>query len=211
MEGIRAEVVLEDPAGCPVAAASVGTDERLTEVTWTGYGNGTVTEQVAARSEPDIDGASEVFDYGDRAVYEFEREQSDPCACEFVEETAGPVTEVYSRAGALHLTMHVADVERLRAVVAGLREEYGPVSVEYLIRGRDDDGEEPAIVPVDLARLTARQEEVIETAHEMGYFAYPRQSNASEVASALGIEPSTFAEHLAAAQSKILSSLLARS
>ncbi|MEF8838465.1 MAG: helix-turn-helix domain-containing protein, partial [Haloarculaceae archaeon] len=32
-----------------------------------------------------------------------------------------------------------------------------------------------------------------------------------EVATALGIEPSTFAEHLAAAQSKILSSLLARS
>lgn len=211
MEGIRAEVVLENPAACPVAEASEGTDENLKDVTWTGYSNGTVTEQVTATSDPGIQGAREVFDYGERAVYEFERERSDPCACEFVEETAGPVTEVHSRDGSLHLTMHVRDVERLRTVIAGLREEYGPVSVEYLVRSRDPDGEEAAIVPVDLAHLTDRQQEVIETAHEMGYFAYPRQSNAIEVATALDIEPSTFAEHLAAAQSKILSSLLARS
>ncbi|MEF8854240.1 MAG: helix-turn-helix domain-containing protein [Haloarculaceae archaeon] len=211
MEGIRAEVVLENPAACPVAAASDGTDENLTDVTWTGYANGTVTEQVTATIEPDIQGATQVFDYGEQAVYEFEREGTEPCACEFVEETAGPVTDVHSRDGSLHLTMHVRGVELLRTVIAGLREEFGPVSVEYLIRSRDPDREEPAIVPVDLGNLTDRQQEVVETAHEMGYFAYPRQSNAGEVATALGIEPSTLAEHLAAAQSKILSSLLARS
>jgi len=35
-----------------------------------------------------------------------------------------------------------------------------------------------------------------------------RAANATEVAAALDISPSTFAEHLAAAQSKVLDSLL---
>jgi hypothetical protein len=45
-------------------------------------------------------------------------------------------------------------------------------------------------------------------AHRMGYFDYPRQSNASEVADALGVAPSTFTEHLTAAQSKLLDAVL---
>jgi predicted DNA binding protein len=209
MEGIRAEVVLEGPAACPVAQASVEVDGTLRDISWTDVNDGTVTEQVIAEETPDIEGAREVFDYGSRAVYEFERDHDHPCACEFVEATTGPVTEVQSRDGNLHLTLHVGDVEQLRTAIAGLREEFGPVSVEYLVRGRDESDDDAAIVPVDLERLTARQREVLETAHEMGYFAYPRDSNAQEVAGSLGIEPSTFAEHLAAAQSKLLTELSA--
>jgi hypothetical protein len=63
-------------------------------------------------------------------------------------------------------------------------------------------------VPVDLERLTDRQREVVETAYRMGYFEYPRETNASGVAAELGIEPSTLAEHLAAAQSKLLGAVL---
>ena len=44
----------------------------------------------------------------------------------------------------------------------------------------------------------------------MGYFEYPRESNASEVAAALDIEPSTFTQHLNAAQTKLLDELLRR-
>ena len=210
MEGIRAEVVLESPRACPVAEASSGVDGAIEDVTWTNYRNGTVTEQVTAPEAPDIEGVERVFDYGSRAVYEFEREHDHPCACEFVEDESGPVGAVHSRNGSLHLTLHVHDVEELRSVIAGLREEFGPVSVEYLVRGRDTSREDAAIVPVDLERLTDRQREVLETAHGMGYFAYPRESNAQEVAGALGIEPSTFAEHLAAAQSKLMTELTAR-
>jgi predicted DNA binding protein len=61
-----------------------------------------------------------------------------------------------------------------------------------------------------MRRLTDRQREVLRTAHEMGYFEYPRGANAGEVATALDIEPSTFTEHLNAAQSKLLDELLVR-
>jgi len=69
--------------------------------------------------------------------------------------------------------------------------------------------ERETAVPVDLEKLTDRQREVLETAYEMGYYQYPRGANASEVADALDICPSTLAEHLAAAQTKLLDDVLA--
>lgn len=56
--------------------------------------------------------------------------------------------------------------------------------------------------------LTDRQREVLESAHGMGYFDHPKGANAGEVAAELGVSRSTFAEHLAAAQSKVLESIL---
>ena len=62
---------------------------------------------------------------------------------------------------------------------------------------------------VDRGRLTDRQREVLQTAYDMGYFDHPKRANASEVAAALDISPSTFTEHLAVAQQKILEAILA--
>lgn len=58
-------------------------------------------------------------------------------------------------------------------------------------------------VLVDRRRLTARQREVLETAHERGYFARPREANATAVAAALGVAPSAFREHLVVAGPKL--------
>ncbi len=61
---------------------------------------------------------------------------------------------------------------------------------------------------MDRGRLTARQREVLETAFEMGYFERPRRANATEVAAELGIGPSTFREHVSAAETKLLEDVL---
>lgn len=42
----------------------------------------------------------------------------------------------------------------------------------------------------------------------MGYFERPRRANATEVADVLDINPSTFSEHLAAAESKLIEDVL---
>jgi predicted DNA binding protein len=42
----------------------------------------------------------------------------------------------------------------------------------------------------------------------MGYFAYPKRANAEAVAAELDIDSSTFAEHIAAAQDKLLTAVL---
>jgi predicted DNA binding protein len=206
MSGIRAEFVFDSPSGCPVAAASDGFDEPVTGVSWTGGDEQTVTEQFTAPGHCDAADAEAVFDYGSRQVYEFDRDREQSCICEFIEDAVGPVTEAYARDGSLHVTIHAGEMAVIRELVGDLNEEFGDVRIEYLVRGKTD-GDESELVPVDLRRLTDRQREVLETAHEMGYFEYPRGANAGEVAEALDIGPSTFIEHLNAAQSKLLDEL----
>ena len=213
MTGVRAELVFERASDCPVATASTAVDGPATDISWTAATENRVTEQVtiagSGDDHPTDDQFEPVFDYGSRQVYAFERDASDPCICEHIEQTVGPVTETYAVDGALHVTLHASDVDMLRDLLSDLRERFGDVRVEYLVRSRTDD-DAADLVPVDLRRLTERQREVLETAHEMGYFAYPRGANAGEVATALGIGTSTFTEHLNAAQSKLLDDLLLR-
>lgn len=207
MPGIRTELAFERPPTCPVADASGRVDGSVTGVTWDSGAGGEVTEQFTAAGEVDSGEFERVFDYGSQQIYEFERGSDSPCICEFIQQTLAPVTDVQARDGDLHVTIHTADMAQLRDLLTDLQEEFGDVSMEYLVQSREGS-DEPDLVPVDLDRLTSRQQEVIETAYRMGYFEYPREANASEVADALGIEPSTLAEHLGAAQSKLFEELL---
>ncbi len=206
MTGVRAEFVFEQPENCPVAKTSAEAEETLRDITWARSPDETVAEQFKSGGELSTDDAEELFDYGSQRVYEFERDHS-MCICEFIEGELGPVTEAYATAGNLHVTLHVGEVETLRELLGNLNEQFQNVRIEYLVQGRGESAESE-LVPVDLRQWTDRQREVIETAHEMGYFEYPRESNASEVAEELGIQPSTFTEHLNVAQSKMLDELL---
>lgn len=209
MPGIRTELVFDDADGCPVAEATEAVPGPVTDITWDRDGSGTVTEQVTAGDGiDDTEAFDPVFDYGSRRVYEFEREP-DGCICEVVQQEVGPVTDVHAEDGALHLTLHLQDLSDLRERLEGFREQFGAVHIEYLVQGREDE-EEAEVVPVDVRRLTDRQREVLETAYELGYFEYPRESNATEVATALDIQPSTFTEHLTAAQGKLIGELVDR-
>jgi hypothetical protein len=207
MPGIRTELAFETPPTCPVADASERTDGSVTGVTWDSGAGGEVTEQFTAAGDVDSGEFERVFDYGSQQIYEFERGDDSPCICEYIQQSLAPVTDVRARDGDLHVTVHTSDMAQLRGLLADLQEEFGSVSMEYLVQSRDGS-DKPDLVPVDLDRLTDRQRDVIETAYRMGYFEYPRDANASEVAKALGIEPSTLAEHLAAAQSKLFEELL---
>lgn len=202
--GVRADVVVEQPTDCPVAAASAEMDADAEDVRWAEAGDDTVTEQFVA------DGPAEeaVFDYGDRQVYEIERDAEVDCVCERVEALDCPIADVRAVDGDLQLTLYLSGVEDLRRTLAELRDRYEGVRVARLSR-TGDDGEDSDPVPVDRGRLTDRQREVLETAREMGYFEYPRGANASEVAEELGIGTSTLIEHLAVAQGKVVDDLLA--
>ena len=91
--------------------------------------------------------------------------------------------------------------------MSGLREQYPNLDVRRLLRSRSSVSDR-SLVFVDRSELTDRQREVLETAHEMGYFEHPKGANAGEVAAALGITTSTFTEHLSAAQKKLLGSIV---
>ncbi|WP_101297960.1 helix-turn-helix domain-containing protein [Halegenticoccus soli] len=59
-----------------------------------------------------------------------------------------------------------------------------------------------------LDRLTDRQQEVIQTAYNMGFYEVPRETSTEDVAATLDIDPSTVAEHLQRAERNLLSRFL---
>ena len=209
MAGVRTELVFEQAMECPAAKASAESASTLSAITWTEGADGTVTEQVTTDGADELPPFDPVFDYGSETVYEFERPESDPCICEQIQTALGPVREVFAEDGNLHVRLHTSDIGELRTLISDLRAEYGDVTVEYLVRSVEE-GETEEIVPVDMRTLTERQREVLETAHELGYFEYPGDANATEVAAALDIQPSTFSEHLAAAQGKLMDELISK-
>lgn len=206
------------PSRCPLARVSTRTDAEVSDVSWASR-NGTVTEEFRVDADagdedgqlPVLEEADAVLDVDDERIYQFTRERNADCACEVVEALGCPVADVRADAGTLVLTLHLPALARLREVVAELGETAESVQVQYLVHDSieaGDGGDRPTVV--DFGRLTDRQREVIETAFQMGYFEYPRDSNGTEVAESLGIDLSTFTEHLAAAQSKLLAGLLER-
>ncbi|WP_202614433.1 helix-turn-helix domain-containing protein [Halostella litorea] len=168
-----------------------------------------VTVEFSADASAEFDDVEEVFNCGDEAVYRFdcERGSTSDCACELVESRGCPVRHLQVEDGVIVLSFVAGDVADLRETVADLRERFDEISLRRLTRSnRPEAGDDLTLL--DHARLTERQREVLETAHGMGYFDHPKEANATEVSDTLGINRSTFSEHLSAAQSKLLDSLL---
>ena len=210
--GIRAEVRVDGGGSCPVAVASAdaGTPTYSVARSVTGSDPDRVTEEfmLAAEGTPDAGTDLEaVFDYGSKTMYRFSRERGLGCPCEVIEVEDCPVVDIHTRDGTLHLVFHAADMETLQEVIFSLREQFPSVDVQRLLRDRHEAPEDNLIL-LDRSRLTDRQREVLETAHGMGYFEHPKGANAGEVADELDITTSTFSEHLAAAQSKLLDAIL---
>lgn len=59
-----------------------------------------------------------------------------------------------------------------------------------------------------LEALTDRQQEVLQTAYDMGYYDVPRAVSTDEIADELNLDPSTVAEHLQRAERNVFSQLL---
>ncbi|MFB6196302.1 MAG: helix-turn-helix domain-containing protein [Haloplanus sp.] len=207
--GLRAELRIEASGSCPVAALSAQAEAEFRDVAWTGKtdGEGVVEEfRGDAPLDADLSGLDRVFAYEGESVYQFERPGDRQCPCGVVEALDVPIGDVYADDGSLYMTVHLPSTDRIRDVIERL-DDYGvDASVRGLCR-TVDAADESAATFVDYDRLTERQAEVIETAHGMGYFEYPRAVTAEEAAAELDIHPSTFAEHLAAAQAKLFDQL----
>lgn len=207
---LAVEFAVDAPGRCPVARASEDAASPVTSVARSSTtGAGPVTEEFSAPADAAVGDATDaeaVVSAGAETVYRFERDASEPCVCETIEAVAGPAVDVRAEDGTLVVTVRVEDSATVRSVVERLRDRFGGVRVRSLQNLADavDAGGRLA----DDSRLTERQREVVTTAYDMGYFEYPKGANAGEVAEALDISRSTLAEHLAAAQGKLLGPVL---
>ena len=215
-DGICVKLAVDVATVCPVAELSTaesgedGEPPAVRDVTWAQATDGTVTEEfrvdaaVAADNPDAIPGADPVMQVGSDRVYQFTRDADTACACDVVERLDCPIADVHATDGTLLLTLYLPGIDRLREVVAALDDVTERVSVRYLVRSDADEGDRRDTVVVDRGALTERQSEVLRTAYRMGYFEYRGGANATQVADALDITDSTFAEHLSKAQSRLL-------
>lgn len=210
--GIRVELSVDAPGACPVASVSDEAGAAVSDVARSSPdAEGRIIEEFTAtgtddeaalKARGDVD---QVFATDSGTRYQFTRTRTD-CVCETVETFDCPVADIRAESGQLYLTFHAPDVDRVRAIVTRLKELYSGVSLRSMRRNGEMDPVDSILV--DRSQLTDRQHEVLETAVEMGYFEYPKGANAGDVATELDISVSTFAEHLAAAQTKLLDSII---
>jgi hypothetical protein len=211
LEGIRATVTFPTPSNCPIAAVSAAASTTIDQVS-----RSVATDETAPVTEFQVDAdhvpadleLDPIFSYGRTHLFRRVHDgESDPCPCERIGAFGCPVERYVAREGTLTLAFHAADFEELQTVVGDLRERYPDVDIRRLVRSPTSGHPEDTVF-VDRGKLTERQLEVLTTAYDRGYFDRPRGANATELADELGIDPSTFAEHLRAAQSKLVGEVL---
>lgn len=213
MTGFRATVVVDEPGDCPVADVSACADEPVDSVSRSSQttADGTVVEEFGVSADASIEGEHDVeltpVQSNDReSIYRFERDGTADCACEIIERTGTPLSSVRAQNGSLLLSFRTLELAEIAEIVDELRAYFDGVIVEELSQDHEDSSADPVVVDRD--ELTGRQREILETAHEMGYFDYPKGANATDVADELGVARSTFTEHLAAAQTKLMDAIL---
>lgn len=209
--GIRVTVEFSDPGDCPVAAlarrANATIRDLSTSVTPAGHGGAVSEFLVDADAVPTDYPRDPVFTYTDRHCYRVPHGPDDDCPCTRLGTHDTPIDRFVATAGGLRLVFHAGDFETLQSIVGDLRDRYPDLDIQRLVRAPTEGAARDAVF-VDRSRLTDRQFEVLRESFERGYFERPREANATEVAAALGISPSTFAEHLQAAERKVLRDVL---
>ena len=207
--GIRAEVSLPAGASSPFEGVADGSTPIYSVARSSPDGNaGTVIFEFVADADLSVpEGVDVVFDYGAKAAYRFETDSEEDSPFAVLDRYGLPVSETTIRDGRLLLTFHATDLPTLRSVLDAFQESAPEMEVLRLLQSSSTP-EESDLVTVDRSDLTERQREVLGAAYDAGYFDHPKGANAGEVAESLDIDRSTFSEHIAAAQRKLLSTLL---
>lgn len=165
-------------------------------------------DQVLALSEnaPGIRAARHVTGDVDSALFEFVSETAVATA---LADNESVFTDVTAVAGEGKLVAEVPSHVDVSGVIEAFLEEYPAAE---LAARRETDHRVPTLTADQqrsrlVADLTDRQLQALRTAHARGYFEWPRDVRADEVAADLEVSTPTFAQHLRVAERKLLDTL----
>ncbi|WP_459192809.1 helix-turn-helix domain-containing protein [Halosimplex sp. J119] len=145
----------------------------------------------------------------DNGVVVFRVEDPSECVASTLADQEAFIRDLWARDGSGRAVAEVMPSRDAGAVVESVLDEHPSVD---LVAKRDRPRDGPLFLrqhvqDVLAKRLTDRQREVLVTAYRTGYFERPRETTGTEVAARLDISPSTFSQHLRAAQRKLLAAL----
>ncbi|MFC6836746.1 bacterio-opsin activator domain-containing protein [Halomarina ordinaria] len=183
--------------------APVGGGALLHYVTLRGASPDAALERAAGA--PDVEDARLVSDRADGASLELVLTDSPAQA---LVARGGTVRDLTASGGTVRLVGEVASDATVREVVGGVREAYPRTRlVAKHERERSARDAEPFAAGLD-GGLTDRQASVLRAAYYAGYFEWPRESTAEELADSVGVSSPTLHNHLRRAQQKLLTAYL---
>ncbi len=106
-----------------------------------------------------------------------------------------------------HVHARLSPTHQLSTVIEVLGERSRDVTV--LSQRRTEPGTAATDPATLLSKLSDRQREIVEAAHRQGYFQSPRETSGEELADRFDMAPSTFYEHVRAAQRNLFDGLFA--
>lgn len=122
-------------------------------------------------------------------------------------EYGANVTEVRADGGRAQYDLSIASESSVRSLMEQIDSRYEGVRVLSKVERTQALEEEGGLSPEQLDHLTDRQRESIEAAYRAGYFNWPRDSTAEEVAETLDISSATLHSHLRKAEQSLLAEL----
>jgi PAS domain S-box-containing protein len=162
-----------------------------------------VAAAVADRAE--IRRVTHVSDGAGGSVLEFEVDR--PPIVDALAERGAEVTAMTAAGGTVSVTAELPAGADVRAVVDALADRY-PSTAMRARRERDRQQRTRQELLADLEeRLTARQRLALQKAFLGGFFDWPREVSGEELAASMDISPSTYHQHLRAAERKVVEEL----
>lgn len=211
--GIHAQITVSGVDDCPASAISeehpiksVEVNQRAPSESSTVVGE--ITVEHANETDPQFQTVDEVFDNYSETVYRYTHDET-ACPCVQVPNHGCPIRTLRVESGELQLSFISPNLETLREIVADLQSSCRRVSVRRLTRSGATSDEQSLLV-IDRTAFTDRQYEVLQTAHDMGYFESPKNAKSETVADELGVSVATFVEHLSAAQTKLFDQIMSQ-
>ncbi|MFC4405369.1 histidine kinase N-terminal 7TM domain-containing protein [Haloarchaeobius iranensis] len=126
-----------------------------------------------------------------------------PSALGVVTARGARLGEATAHDGRLTFVAETATGNAVRELTEALDDVVGPVSLQSKRERPPAAEDEGRTAPIE--ELTDRQREAVVAAHNAGYFDWPRESTAEEIADAMEIASSTFHSHLRKSLSKVVS------
>lgn len=151
-----------------------------------------IAEEVATLSEASPVEASD----GDTVELQF----SDTSLTDYFADRGIRVLDSTADAEAATFRLAVPDTIDVRELFEDLESRYGDPE---LVSKREQDHVGTRTEEAYRSKLTPRQQEVLRTAYDSGFFESPRSSTGEDVADQLGVSPQTFYRHVRAAERKL--------
>jgi len=178
------------------------------DLVYTTVHGGTPDAVRSAADADDVVDATLVQDQGDRCRFEFAT--TDDTVAATLASYGARVESMTATDGTARITAALSATADVRSLVEAVTAEFDGMELVAQREHRgatEDDGSPDHPVADLLDLLTDRQEAVLETAYRSGYFEWPRDRTAEEVADSLDVSSPTLHNHLRLAQGALFGAL----